>query len=208
MPQTEQDTNNNPNILETELPKKQSDVKDRCAWYVLKVLWRQEYKTEQRLVEAGIETYIPKRQILKEDRQHRKQRLLIPAINGLVFVHSTIHRLEQVKADFMTRYAQILYFYTNRENGRNIITSIPDAQMQQFRSACDLAGESIQYFLPDELALQKGTRVRICGGAFEGYEGVLLKIKGKRSKCLVVSLEGFISAAVTEISQDFIEVIK
>ena len=77
--------------------------------------------------------------------------------------------------------------------------------MDDFRSACDIAGDEVRFFLPEELELEKGTRVRIHGGPFEGREGVLLRVKGKRSKSLVVSIEGFISAVVADVSPEFIE---
>ncbi|MBQ0028880.1 MAG: UpxY family transcription antiterminator [Bacteroidales bacterium] len=204
----ETSTENVPNSLQEKQLEPATVVdKDVCTWYVLKALWRQEDKAEERLKEAQVVTYIPRKLILKENRKHKKERMLVPVINSLVFVKSTIRRLEQVKEEIRTKYGQTLYFYTNHEGGRNVITSIPDAQMEQFRLACRLAGDAVQYFLPEELPLAKGTKVRIHGGPFEGHEGVLLKVKGKRSKNLVVSIEGFISAAVAEVNPEYIEVI-
>lgn len=200
---TDIETNNKPEKSTTS-----SLNKDVEGWYVMKVLWRQEEKTELRFSEYGIETYLPKRQVLREDRHHKKQRVSVPAINSLIFVRSSIRVLERVKEEIRVKYGQTIYFYTNREGGRNVITSIPEQQMNQFRSACEIAGDEIQYFLPEELTLAKGTKVRIHGGPFEGHEGVLLKIKGKRSRSLIVSIEGFLSAAVAEVSPDFVEVIK
>ncbi|MBQ4035792.1 MAG: UpxY family transcription antiterminator [Paludibacteraceae bacterium] len=188
-----------------EEPLSQSIDKTAVGWYVMKVLWRQEVKTQQRFAEFGLESYVPMRQILCEDARHRKQRVMVPAINGLVFVFSSIKKLEEVKEFVRINYGQTVYFYTNHVGGRNVITSIPEKQMADFRSACDIAGDEVRFFLPEELELSRGTRVRIHGGPFEGREGVLLKVKGKRSKSLVVSIEGFISAVVADISPEFIE---
>lgn len=175
------------------------------AWYVMKVLWRQEQKTQQHFIEEGLETYVPMRQVLREDSRHRKQRVSVPAINGLVFVYASIKKLEEVKENLRVAHGQTIYFYTNHVGGRNVITSIPKSQMDDFRSACDIAGDEVRFFLPEELELNRGTRVRIHGGPFEGREGVLLKVKGKRSKSLVVSIDGFISAVVADVSPEYIE---
>ena len=179
--------------------------KTAVGWYVMKVLWRQELKTQERFSEFGLDCYVPMRQVLCEDARHRKQRMKVPAINGLVFVYSSIKKLEEVKEFVRINYGQTVYFYTNHVGGRNVITSIPDKQMDDFRSACDIVGDEVRFFLPEELELEKGTRVRIHGGPFEGREGVLLRVKGKRSKSLVVSIEGFISAVVADVSPEFIE---
>lgn len=201
-------TASTPNSSGSGQPLRKEIDKDLCAWFVLKTMWRQEEKAEERLTEAGVEVYIPRKQILREDRRGKKQRVMVPAINSLVFVKSSIRQLEIIKEDIRVRHGQILYFYTNHEGGRNVITAIPESQMDQFRSACDVAGDTVQYFLPEELDLAKGTRVRIHGGPFEGHEGLLLKIKGKRSKSLIISIEGFLSAAFAEVSPEFIEVVR
>ena len=44
-------------------------------------------------------------------------------------------------------------------------------------------------FSPDEVNLRKGTKVRITGGDFEGYEGVFVKVKGARDRRVVISLQ-------------------
>ena len=184
----------------------QQTDKDVCAWYVMKVLWRQETKTAQRFAEAGLETYLPMKQVLRE-YQKRKERKMVPVINGLLFVHSSIHTLEEVKKLLSNKYGQTIYFYTNIVHGKNKITSIPEKQMDDFKMACSLAGDSVKYFLPEEVQLKKGARVRIHGGAFDGCEGVLLKVKGIRQKSFVISIEGFLSAAIADISPEFIEQI-
>ena len=63
------------------------------------------------------------------------------------------------------------------------------------------------YYAPEELSLAKGTRVRIIGGPFDGAEGVLVKMKGHRSRRFVVSIPDIIYAT-TEVTPDLIEVLE
>ena len=59
-----------------------------------------------------------------------------------------------------------------------------------------------------EINIEKGTKVRIHGGSFDGTEGVFVKIKGKRNRRVVVLIEGLAAIAINaEISPDLIEII-
>mgnify|MGYP002511644227 CR=1 FL=1 len=58
------------------------------------------------------------------------------------------------------------------------------------------------------LIFEKGTKVRIIGGNFNGVEGVFVKVKGKRSKRVVIMLDKLCAVAMAEVDSDLIEVIK
>jgi transcription antitermination factor NusG len=91
-------------------------------------------------------------------------------------------------------------------NGQKII--VPDDQMRQFIAVAGTYDEHLIFFSPDEVNLRKGTKVRITGGDFEGYEGVFVKVKGERDRRVVISLQGVIAMAMATISPDLIEVIE
>ena len=62
------------------------------------------------------------------------------------------------------------------------------------------------YLEPSMINFAKGTRVRIIGGAFDGVEGCFVKIKGVRSRRVVVEVEG-LAVATAEIEPQYIEII-
>ena len=76
--------------------------------------------------------------------------------------------------------------------------------MRNFIAVSEQAGENITYYKPDEIQLQVGDKIRVNGGLYDGREGVILRIKGKRRRQLVVSIPGVIYAAV-ELEPDLIE---
>ena len=80
--------------------------------------------------------------------------------------------------------------------------------MQRFVAVAGTYNDHLLYFQPEELNLSKGTRVRITGGDFEGYEGVFVKVKGARDRRVVISLQGVIAMAMATLSPDLIEVIE
>lgn len=50
--------------------------------------------------------------------------------------------------------------------------------------------------------MQKGDRVRITGGVFEGVEGIFVRVKGDRR--VVVSIQGVMAVATTFIHPSLI----
>lgn len=135
------------------------------------------------------------------EKNGRKKRELVPVIRDLIFVRAVQSELQRVK----DRNPYLQYMIDIR-NGQKII--VPDEQMRQFIAVAGTYDEHLIFFNPDEVNLRKGTKVRIIGGDFEGYEGVFIKVKGARDRRVVISLQGIIAMAMATISPDLIEVIK
>ena len=62
--------------------------------------------------------------------------------------------------------------------------------------------QQIIYLPPTEYSMQKGDRVRITGGVFEGVEGIFVRVKGDRR--VVVSIQGVMAVATTFIHPSLI----
>ena len=152
------------------------------------------------LDKQGINNFIPMRYEIRE-KNGRKKRELVPVIRDLIFVRAVQSELQRVK----DRNPYLQYMIDIR-NGQKII--VPDEQMRQFIAVVGTYDEHLVFFNPDEVNLRKGTKVRIIGGDFEGYEGVFIKVKGARDRRVVISLQGIIAMAMATISPDLIEVIK
>ena len=76
-----------------------------------------------------------------------------------------------------------------------------------FLAITNSKNENITYLRPEEVDIKKGTKVRVHGGVFDGTEGYFVKLQGKRSRRVVMLIEGITAVALTEISTDFIEVL-
>jgi transcription antitermination factor NusG len=85
------------------------------------------------------------------------------------------------------------------------IIVVPEHQMLNFIAVAGNEKEQVIYLSNDEVKLKKGAKVRITGGAFEGVEGVLLKIKG--DKRLVVSIPNLFSVATAFIPSQYVQEI-
>ena len=133
-------------------------------------------------------------------RCHQEQRTLVPAIAGLMFAKGTLEELkEYVSRSQFTVYLRKSTF-SNKEN----YLTVPTKAMDDFIAVTVDHEAHISYFRPEEIKLQTGDKIRVKGGIYDGKEGVIMRIKGKRNKHLVVQIPGLLAAAV-EMTPDLIE---
>ena len=174
---------------------------EAARWYVLSANYRSEVKIRDDLRRLGFDCYLPMRYELKEQRG-KKKRLLVPAINGMVFVKSTKSALEE----YITTTKLPTYFRMSGIPGRKKPIVVPDRDMENFMRVTQQVEEQLSYFQPDEIKLHVGDKIRVHGGVFDGVEGVLMRVPGKRSKQLVVSIPE-ISAVAVSLSPEVVELV-
>ena len=171
-------------------------------WFVLRA-YKNEKKAEEVLSDAdGLPYFIPKQYAVRV-YHGRKTRRLVPVIPGLVFVHA-----HQVAICELKKRHNFLQFVMRTRNANADRTApsgrtdqdylvVPDKQMADFMRVAGQYEENVAYYNPEELHLEKGTRVRILGGLFEGA----------RARRLVVQIPNTL-AAVVSVEPDLVEVIK
>lgn len=169
-------------------------------WFAMRVTYRREFKVKKILDDAGIENYLPVHETLRL-KYHRKVKETVPVVRGLIFVRTSQPVLQEIKTGL-----PFLQYIINKRTGDKIV--VPDAQMSRFIAVTSTGNEKLLYFADNELNLTKGTRVRVTGGEFEGYEGIFLKVKGARDRRVVIEIEGVVAVALTTISPELIEVIQ
>ncbi len=169
-------------------------------WYVMSVYAHNMKKAEEALSARGdLRYFIPKQYVLRT-YHGQSRRELVPLISGLLFLRATYAQADE----FQKHYPFIGFLRQRTGTGRHTMT-VPDAAMDEFIGVARHYEEDLIYYRPEELQLDKGSRVRIVGGVFDGVVGTLLKVKGKREKCLVVSLPGILAVAAAHISPEYIQ---
>ena len=143
-------------------------------WYALHTRARHERVVEHRLREQGIEAFLP---TVRETHRwsDRKKTLEVPLFSCYVFVRcvlsgedrTRVYRIESVHGFVGTRGAGV---------------PIPDEQIENIRTVLSQPApcRSHPFF-------KVGQRVRVCGGAMDGVEGVFLSENGDQS--LVISVD-------------------
>ena len=131
----------------------------------------------------------------------RKTRQRIPAISNLIFVRASEERVQEVK-----ERTRILQYLCMRQDGRNRRIIVPDDDMAAFQRVAG-AEEEVLYFRPEEIDFERGDRVRIHGGDFDGVEGIFVKVQGKRNKMVVVTIPTLVSVATLTFAPELLEKI-
>jgi len=147
---------------------------EELRWYALHTRARHERVVEHRLREQGMETFLP---TLRETHRwsDRKKIVDVPLFSCYVFVRCSLN------ADDRTRVYRVdsaLGFVGTRGAG----VPIPDEQIEGVRAALSQAAPCRTHPF-----LKVGQRVRVCGGAMDGVEGVFLSENGDNS--LVISVD-------------------
>ena len=177
--------------------------REEQIWYSLGcTIQQRELRVRDDVRKYGLEAFVPLRYTVKTVRG-QKRRALVPALSGLIFAKGT---LEEVKGYLLEAHYPVYIRRSTFSNKEDYLT-VPTKEMEDFIAVTESHEEHVTYFRPEEISLQAGDRIRIKGGLYDGREGVIMRIKGKRNRQLVVQIPGFIAAAV-EISPDMLELPK
>ena len=175
---------------------------NEVRWYVIGSVTRgRELKIRDELRRDEHECFVPLQYEVRKVGGQRR-RIMVPAVTGLIFLRGT-H--EGVKEAIKFR-SDGLYIRKSTFSNKEDYLSVSEHDMRNFIAVSEQAGEKITYYNPDEIHLQVGDKIRVNGGMFDGREGVIMRIKGKRRRQLVVSIPGIVYAAV-ELEPELLELI-
>lgn len=193
-------TENNMGKAEESAASKTAE-KEKALWFAMSAPYRNELKVQKQLDGFGIRSFIPMKEDVVE-RRGRKSKVIVPAVSNLVFVYAMPSTIKTIKPQIPR-----MQYKTMRSGEKNTIITIPEKEMNDFIAVTSAMAGHVTYYAPEEICLTKGTRVRIIGGGlFDGAEGVLVKMKGHRSRSFVVAIHDLVYAT-TEVTPDLIEVL-
>ena len=176
---------------------------NEVRWYVIGSVTRgRELKIRDELRREEHECFVPLRYDVVK-RRGQRQRTLVPAVTGLIFLRGSLMDVREI-----IRFRRDgLYIRKSTFSNKEDYLSVSEHDMRNFMAVTEQAGEKITYYNPDEIHLQVGDKIRVNGGMFDGREGVIMRIKGKRRRQLVVSIPGVVYAAV-ELEPELLELIQ
>lgn len=160
---------------------------------------QKELKVRDDARRYGLQAFVPLTYVVKTYRG-QKHRALVPAISKMLFVKGT---LDEVK-DYIQHAHYIVFIRKSTFSNKEDYLTVPTKAMEDFIAVTENHEEHVTYFRPEEISLQEGDKIRIKGGFYDGREGIIMRIKGKRNKHLVVQIPGVLIAAI-ELSPEMIE---
>lgn len=177
-------------------------IQDETCWYVMRVFKKEKEVEELLKGPYGLSYFIAKKYNVRTYKGKKKS-VLEPSIPGIIFIHSNRRQIREFK-----NYCSYIQYCFFKKDGKEVPLIVPDWQMDNFIKIAKQIEDDIVYYKPEEIIISKGQLVKVHGGAFDGLEGVLLKVKGKRSKRIVVRIDGVAAIASAAITPDLIELIK
>ena len=160
---------------------------------------RHELKVRDDARRYGLESFVPLKYEVKKLKGH-DQRILVPALSRLLFVKGT---LDEVK-DYIANAHYVVFIQRSTFSDKKDYLTVPTKAMEDFIAVTEHNEERITYFSPQEIRLNIGDKIRVKGGLYDGREGIIMRIKGKRNRHLVVQIPGILIAAI-EMSPEMIE---
>lgn len=166
---------------------------DPKVWFPMRVTYSRELKVKAELDRLEIENFIPMTYRLTDGDMDNPRRELVPAINNLIFVHSTQERISHLKSSNEVLHP-LRYILDQTTQKAHTIMTVADRQMENFMRVASRTDDSVMFLNDDSVVGKEGKRVMITGGTFEGVTGVVRRVK--RCKRVVVELEGIASVAI------------
>lgn len=169
---------------------------DPRIWFPMRVTYQREMKVKAELDRLEIENFIPMTYRFTESRKQGATELrkeLVPAINNLIFVHSTKERISELKVS-NELLEPLRYMIDQTAEEAHTIMTVPDKQMENFMRVASVTDDSVMFLDETTIVGKEGKHVEIMGGPFEGVTGVVRRVK--RCKRVVVELEGITCVAI------------
>ena len=171
-------------------------------WFVLGCSSpRHELKVRDDARRYGLRSFVPLTYSVKSVKGHDR-RVLVPALTKYIYVKGT---LEEVQEYVGNAHFQV-FIQRSTFTGHKEFLTVPTKAMEDFIAVTENNEERVTYFNPGEIRLNVGDQIRVKGGLYDGREGIIMRVKGKRNRHLVVQIPGILIAAI-EMTPDLIEMI-
>lgn len=174
------------------------------VWYAMKASYGKAKEAKGRLDEMKIENFITIH-YQKVKVNGRLQMIPKVAIPNLIFVKTDRSRLEEVKCKI--EYLHNILTKSDIRPDVLVPIIVPDLDMQRFMTVIADAQEKVKFVNVDlnRQIISAGTKVRVIDGKYEGYEGVLCRPKGSRSKKVLIDICGLVPVEMPAIDIELLE---
>lgn len=183
-------------IVRRSVPEKEEGE----VWFAMSAPYCREMKAKELLDDKGIENFVAMHRVKVEGSRKKK---LVPVIHNLIFVHARREKVQETKASI-----PFLQYRTMMQEGRNRPIVVPDWQMEQFIKVCSTLNDDLVFYDPNITKLQKGAKVKINGGEFDGVVGTFLRTRGPRSRRVLIEIPFLASVVTATIPADQLEIIQ
>ena len=156
--------------------------------------------------DAGLEVYLPTIQKVENSRYGDKV-VEKPVMFSYIFMRSEEGKVVEFEQKYRPKLTAIWRKSKSKMDQKRLLV-IPDKQMQMFMQTVGQYQNDVPFLQPSSDMLEKGDKVRIIGGPFEGVEGILLSQQGKDGGRILVRISDVLAVPTLEIEPQMIEVLE
>ena len=163
-------------------------MENGLKWYIIKATYGREKLGAEYLTSKGIKAFSPTVTKIKEDDESDES-VKEYSLPNLFFAQGTEQALKPLvernpEADYLRFYCR--YYNEGGKRRRQIIT-IPQTQMNSFLKICEAKDLDIRICNEVIHKFAKGEYVRVTAGPFEGVQGRMVSIYGKKRVGIVIA---------------------
>ena len=198
------------------------------SWYLLRYGQISFQKMHSQLENSGLTYFLPSYTAVENRKQGVQVRVERALMFNMMFIHSSLDECVQFVVNnpgvnFMVKPSEEhpsvslnqlapeerkKGFCYDKATFRYVIT-IPERQMDMFiKAVTNRNTRTVPFMKPTEIDLEKGDKVKIIGGPYDGVEGILESQKGKDGGTVYVHILNFIATRTTEIRPEFIQILE
>ena len=180
------------------------------SWYLLRYGQISFQKMHSQLESSGLRYFLPSYTAVENRKKGVQVRVERALMFNMMFIHSSLDECVKfvVNNNQLAPEDQKNEFCYDQATFRYVIT-IPERQMEIFiKAVTNRNTRTIPFMKPTEIDLEKGDKVRIVGGPYDGVEGILESQKGKDGGTVYVHILNFLATRTTEIRPEFIQILE
>ena len=168
-------------------------------WYPMRVSYSSPSRLLQLRDRLGVEPTVRETYVPMEYRLTEEGMRLVPAIDNLLFLHTTYNDLSCLRAS--GGYPPLRYIMRPvidaEGTQRTEVLTVPDGEMSQFMRVTSERSDRVVYLRNLAYACRPGARVQIAEGPFRGVEGIVRSMK--KHLCVVVPAGDVAAVAITGV---------
>lgn len=163
-------------------------------------------KVKRFLDEIGVDHFLPMTYRKQLVGGHRKL-VLVPALDGLIFLHITKARLLDIKSRYHVLLSLRFMMWTphSKDEHPHVIT-IPDKDMENFRKVAAVEDNQVMFLANKDFSNKIGRKVVVTEGNFAGVKGTIYRVKKDRR--VVITLDQVCSVAIAYINPNYLQEIE
>ena len=184
-------------------------AEEEKSWFPMRIAYGRKERTmgvKHFLDEKKVENFLPmtyKKLIV----DGRRRRILVPALDGLIFIRTSEERLIDMKQHYEPLLPLRFMMWTPHIEGEaSHIITIPVESMNNFMRLVSVEDERVMFLPNKDFSNKIGRRVQVTDGIFAGVQGTIYRVKKDRR--VVVTLDQVCSVAIAYINPNYLREIE